>query len=91
MGERGKPMEDVARAACEGFMGWWKSGAACDERLADQLALPLALARGESQWTTPRVSSHLRTVLWLLPHFLPVEPRIEERGDGGLVTLRGAG
>lgn len=90
MGERGKPMERVAEEPCEAFMDWWKSGAACDEHLADQLALPLALADGESRWTTPTLTEHLRTVLWAAEQFLPIEYALEERPDGtGQVTLRG--
>jgi RNA 3'-terminal phosphate cyclase (ATP) len=91
LGERGKPMEQVAEAPCEAFMAWWRSGAACDEHLADQLALPMSLAQGESCWTTSVVTEHLRTVLWVAGQFLPVESSIEQREDGtGLVTLRRA-
>lgn len=91
IGERGRPMEKVAEAPCEEFLRWWKSGAACDEHLADQLVLPLSLAYGESRWSTPAVTDHLRTVLWVAQQFLAIEYQIEERADGtGLVTLRGA-
>jgi RNA 3'-terminal phosphate cyclase (ATP) len=89
LGERGKPMERVAEEPCEAFMDWWRSGAACEEHLADQLVLPMALAPGESRWTTSAVTEHLRTVLWVASHFLPLESSIEDREDGtGLVTLR---
>jgi len=92
LGAPGKPMETVAHEAVDRFRTWWRSGAACDEHLADQLALPAALAAGESRWSAPRVSSHVRTVLWVLGQFLPVETRLEERGDGtALVTLRSEG
>jgi RNA 3'-terminal phosphate cyclase (ATP) len=90
-GERGKPMEKVAQEACEEFMRWWKSGAACDEHLADQLVLPMALVPGESRWTTPRVTEHLRTVLCVAQQFLPIEYTLDERPDGpARVTLRGS-
>jgi RNA 3'-terminal phosphate cyclase (ATP) len=90
LGERGKPMERVAEAPCEEFLQWWKSGAACDEHLADQLVLPLALSAGESRWTTPVITEHLRTVVWVVRQFLPVEVDLEERSDGsGTVRLRG--
>lgn len=92
IGEVRKPMEKVAEAPCREFMQWWKSGAACDEHLADQLVLPLAFARGRSHWTTPVVSEHLRTVLWVVQQFVPVESTIEERDDGtGEVWLQGIG
>ena len=89
IGERGKPMERVAEEACDAFMGWWRSGAACDEHLADQLVLPMSLAPGESRWTTPSMTEHLRTVLWVAERFLSIEAHIEERAGGfALVTLR---
>lgn len=89
IGERGKAMERVAEEPCQAFMAWWRSGAACDEHLADQLVLPMALTPGESRWTTSAVTEHLRTVLWVAGHFLPLESGLEEREDGtGLVTLR---
>jgi RNA 3'-terminal phosphate cyclase (ATP) len=92
VGERGKPMERVAEEPCEAFLAWWKSGAAVDEPLADHLVLPMALAAGESRWTTPVVTQQLRTVLWVAQQFLPVDAALEERADGtGAVTLRGAG
>ena len=92
IGELRKPMEKVAEAPCRDFMRWWKSGAACDEHLADQLVLPLSFARGQSHWTTPIVSEHLRTVLWVVQQFLPIEVGLEERSDGwGEVWLRGVG
>lgn len=91
LGERGRPIEQVAEEACKAFRKWWASGQACDEHLADQLVLPLALVNGESRWTTPVVTEHLRTVLWVAQQFLPVEAAVTERVGGGEVVLRGAG
>jgi RNA 3'-terminal phosphate cyclase (ATP) len=89
IGELRKPMEKVAEAPCKEFMRWWKTGAACDEHLADQLVLPMAFASGESQWTTPTITDHLRSVVWVTQQFLPVEVTLEEREDGtGLVQMR---
>ena len=69
-------------------MEWWKTGAACDEHLADQLALPMALAYGKSCWTAPTVTDHTRTVLWLIEKFLPIQADItEERGKAALISL----
>lgn len=82
LGQVGKPMERVARDACQEFLAWWESGAPCDERLADQLVLPMAFASGISRWVTRRVTDHLRTVVWVVEQFLPVSIGIEERADG---------
>jgi len=86
LGERGKPMERVVEDAFADFQRWWKGGAACDEHLADQLVLPAALAPGESRWTAPAVSEHLRTALWAAARFLPIRYGIEER-EGGMAEV----
>lgn len=92
LGERGKPMERVAEEACEQFMEWSNSGAPVDEHLADQLVLPLSLSYGESRWSTPQVTEHLRTVAWVARQFLPVQIEIEEQeGGAGTVTLQATG
>ncbi|HVF10190.1 MAG TPA: RNA 3'-terminal phosphate cyclase [Abditibacteriaceae bacterium] len=88
IGELRKPMEKVAEAPCREFMQWWKSTAACDKHLADQLVLPLSFATGLSHWTTPVVTEHLRTVLWVVRQFLSIDVELEEHEDGsGAVSL----
>ena len=92
LGERGKPIERVAQDACQDFMKWWKSGAACEEHLSDQLAMPAALANGESRWSIPTATEHLRTALWVVSQFLEVESTItEDSGSGCLVTVQSRG
>jgi RNA 3'-terminal phosphate cyclase len=54
--------------------------------------LPMALAAGESRWSTATVTQHLRTVLWVTQQFLPIEASLDQQPDGsGTVTLRGVG
>lgn len=90
LGERGKPIERVATEALREFQKWFGTGAATDEHLADQLALPCALIPQESRWTTPAVTEHLRTVLHVAQQFLPIEYQIETKPDGsGLVRITG--
>jgi RNA 3'-terminal phosphate cyclase (ATP) len=86
IGELRKPMEKVAAAPTPEFLRWWKSGASCDEHLADQLVLPLAFAGAPSVWTTPVVTEHLRTVIWVVQQFLNVQVTVEE-GEIGTVSL----
>jgi RNA 3'-terminal phosphate cyclase (ATP) len=91
LGERGKPMERVALEAVRGFQKWFDSGAGVDAHLADQLALPCALLPEESRWTTPEVTDHLRTVLWVAQQFLPIDYAIGTGENGsGLVRLKGS-
>jgi RNA 3'-terminal phosphate cyclase (ATP) len=85
IGRPGLPMEKVAADACEQFLRWRESKAACDEHLADQLVLPAALARGTSSWTTPFVTEHLTTVLAVTDSFVPLRASVD---DGRVVVAR---
>lgn len=77
LGRRGIPIEMVVETSWNDFVAWAKTRAAVDPFLADQIALPCALAPGESVYTTSQASSHLRTLLWLIPKFIPVENSLE--------------
>jgi RNA 3'-terminal phosphate cyclase (ATP) len=64
LGEKGRPVEDVADAAVDDFVAFHATGddgavPAVDGHTADQLAVVLALAGG--RLTTPRLTDHLRT------------------------------
>jgi len=80
-----KPAEKVAEEAARAFLAYQRSGGAVDRYLADQLILPLALASGESSFTTGKVTEHLRTNAWLVEQFLPVQVAI---GDDRRVWVR---
>lgn len=62
--------EAVADEAVEPILTYLASGAALDDHLADQLVPFLALAREPSAFTCPTLSSHLRTVAWVVQQFL---------------------
>lgn len=76
LGAKGKPIEKVAEEAIQQYRVWQETTAATDEHLADQLVLPAAFASGESVWTTPEVTDHLRSVLWLVEQFVPIKYEI---------------
>ncbi len=69
LGTKGKPSEAVAEEAIAALLAHRDTGAALDEHLADQLALPLALAGGVSSFTVERVSRHLTTSAWVVEQF----------------------
>ena len=71
--------EQVAEEAVGAAARFLASGAAVDEHLADQLLLPMALARGGS-FTTPEPSGHTRTNADILREFLPVTITTEPVG-----------
>jgi RNA 3'-terminal phosphate cyclase (ATP) len=72
LGRRGVPAERIADEAVDGLLAFRASRGAIDARLADQLLPFLALARGPSSFTCEAISSHLRTVAWLVGEMLPV-------------------
>ena len=78
LGARGKRAESVADEACQALETFLASDAAIEPHLADQLILPMALAAGESCFTTSRITQHLTTNIWLIEQFLPV--RFEVNG-----------
>lgn len=75
---RSEQVADEAVGAAEAFLA---SGAAVDEHLADQLLLPLALARGGSFITT-EPSGHTRTNVEVIREFLSNRIAIEPVAPG---------
>ena len=76
--EKGKPVETAARRTVNFLFGWLDSGMAYPGYLADQLLLPLCMAREPSVFTTSRITPHLITNAEVIQRFRPV--RVEIRG-----------
>ena len=89
LGARGKQAERVADEACEVLEDFLTSDAAIDPHLADQLILPMALAKGESRFTTSQITRHLTTNIWLVQQFLPVQFEVNgaENEPGEIVKV----
>jgi RNA 3'-phosphate cyclase len=87
LGERGKPAETVGKEAADKLMKTIQSGATVDERLADQLLLFMALAKGESRIISPRFTCHCNSNIFVIQKFLPVKSRTEKSGDNALITI----
>jgi RNA 3'-terminal phosphate cyclase (ATP) len=81
LGFRGKPAEKVADEAVDSLKDYLESDACIDPYLADQLASFMALAKGNSSFTTARITEHLLTNLWVIQHFLDV--KISREGESG--------
>lgn len=89
-GRKGLPAERVAEAACEDLLTHHRSGAPVDPHLADQLVLPMALAVGDSQLRTSKVTQHLLTNVWAVRQFQPTTLKIEgQEGRTGTLTVKG--
>ena len=89
LGARGKPAERVADEACQALEDFLISDAVTDPYLADQLILPMALAEGESRFTTSQITRHLTTNIWLVQQFLPVRFEVSgaENEPGEVVKM----
>jgi len=72
IGERGIRAEEIASRAVEEAKRYLAVGAPVGEHLADQLLIPLALARGGT-YTTGPLSPHTTTNIEVVKTFLPVE------------------
>lgn len=88
LGARGKRAEEVGEEAATALIRQLNTGAALDEWMGDQILPFLAVAGGESRITVARVTDHLRTNLWVINHFLPIETQIKEEKNRVIVALR---
>jgi len=79
VGRKGVRVEDVVLEATSALRAEIASGAGLDVHQADQMPVFLALAGGGS-FTCRRLSEHARTVLDMLPEFLPVKVQVDARG-----------
>jgi len=87
LGARGKRAEEVGSEAAADLIRQLNSGAALDEWMGDQILPFLAVAGGASAVSIARITDHLRTNLWVIKHFLPLETQIKEEKTRAIVTL----
>ncbi|MGB9627697.1 MAG: RNA 3'-terminal phosphate cyclase [Thermodesulfobacteriota bacterium] len=71
LGERGKPAEKVAEEVVHSFKDYLNTEGCVDHHLSDQLVPFMALAKGNSSFTTDRITKHLLSNLWVIQNFLP--------------------
>jgi RNA 3'-phosphate cyclase len=88
LGARGKRAEEVGAEAVAALCRQMESGAALDEWMGDQILPFLAVAGGESVISVPYLTDHLRTNLWVIDHFLPLETHIREEGKRVVITIK---
>jgi RNA 3'-terminal phosphate cyclase (ATP) len=78
LGRRGKRAEAVGEEAAAALLAHHKGGASLEDHLADQVLPFLALASGSSRYTTPQVSSHLRTNAWVCEKLMDIRVGLHE-------------
>ena len=79
IGERGVPAERVAATCAEEVSAYLAAEVPVGEHLADQLILPLALAKG-GRYLTTQPSLHTLTQIDTVRAFLPVEISVQPAG-----------
>ncbi len=90
LGARGKRAERVADEAVDALFAFLATRGVVDRHLADQLALPLALAPGTSEVRVACVTRHLETNLEVIRRFLEVSCSVDApEGSEGVMTIRG--
>ena len=88
LGERGKRAEAVADEAITDALAFRSSGRAVDPHGADQIALPLAFADGESAFTVSEITRHLLTNIDVIRAFRDTYFEIEgQLGSPGTVRV----
>ena len=87
LGQRGKRAEQVADEAVDSFLAFLESGASVEDHLADQMIPYLALAEGPSEILVQRVSSHLKTNLWVVRQFVQLGIDLKEEGNLGRLKM----
>lgn len=77
LGQYGKKAEIIGEEVAKEFLEFHQSNSAIDYHLADQLIPFMALANGESSYTTNIFSNHTKTNIWVTEQFLPVKFQIK--------------
>jgi RNA 3'-phosphate cyclase len=83
LGQKGKAAERVADEAVNDLKNYLSSEGCIDPHLADQLSPLMAMAKGNSSFSTTQMTNHLLTNLWIIRHFLHV--RVETQGEIGKI------
>lgn len=86
VGRKGTRVEDVVAQAAAALHAELRAGVGVDVHQADQLPALMALAGG-GRYTCRMLSPHARTVLDILPEFLPVRTETRIEGARTLVAI----
>lgn len=85
--ERGVRAETLGEAVGAELKRDLELGVALDRHAADQLIVWLALAGGESSFTTAEATTHATTAIWLAERFLPARFDVDTPAHG-VTTIR---
>lgn len=86
-GIRGRSSELISEFVVETLLEDLQSGATTDRYLADQLVIFAALAEGQTVYSVPRITDHIRSNLWLVETILGAGTALQ----GNQVLIDGIG
>ena len=90
LGAIGKRAEKVADEAVDDLVEYLNTDGCIDKYLSDQLILPLSMIKGESTFSTAKVTNHLVTNLEVVKKFLDIKTNVNgEIGKPGVVKISG--
>ena len=90
LGAIGKKAEVVGEEAASEFIRYYRTGAALDSHMADQILLYLSLCSEESFFSSSAITSHLLTNLWAIGLFHDIRYSVEGKtGEKGTIKLKG--
>jgi RNA 3'-terminal phosphate cyclase (ATP) len=88
--QRGVRAEQLGKDAGNELAADIGAGVSLDVHASDQLLVYLALAGGQSRFTTRIMSSHAQTTIWLIEQFLPVRFETASCRGGVSIAVRSA-
>ncbi len=90
LGAIGKKAEAVGEEAASEFIRYYRTGAALDGHMSDQIVLYLSLCSEESSFSSSAITSHLITNLWAIGLFHDIRYSLEGKtGEKGRIKLKG--
>lgn len=88
LGERGKRAEIVGEDLAKDLIKHYRTGAAMDPYISDQIILYLSICKESSEFTTSNISNHLMTNLWVINHFLEFKYLVDGAlGEPGVIRI----
>ena len=87
LGAKGRPAEEVGRAAAERFVAEVRSGARVDVNLADMILPLLSLAPSPSKVRVREVTRHLESGLEIARQFTSCRWSVDPQGGGAIVSV----
>uniref|UniRef100_A0A3Q0KMB7 RNA 3'-terminal phosphate cyclase n=1 Tax=Schistosoma mansoni TaxID=6183 RepID=A0A3Q0KMB7_SCHMA len=89
---RGHRYRHMVSEACQSLYNYSKTGICCDDYMQDQLIMPMALAKGNSQIRCGPLTLHTKTAIYVAEHLLGVKFEVTTLNDeSSIISCNGVG